>query len=89
MHEPSYTVSPMHQDSLVIVHGPALCRCASHCAAPPFDLMQIADAEQEAVLTWVPHKAKEKNKSRHLRGLMMPHLRQRPHVHLATSLRGV
>ena len=50
-------------------------------------LMQIADAEQEAVLNWVPHKAKKKDKAMHLRGLMMPHLRHQPHVHPATLLR--
>ena len=41
-------------------------------------LMQIADAEEEAVLNWVPHKAKKKKQ---------PHVRQRPRVHPVTSLR--
>ena len=57
-----------------------------HDTARHLHLMQIADAEQEAVLNWVPHEAKKKNKAIHLRGPMMPHLRQRPRVHPATSL---
>ena len=32
-----------------------------HDTARHLDLMHIAEAEQEAVLNWVPHKAKKKN----------------------------
>ena len=50
------------------------------------DLMHIAEAEQEAVLNWVPHKAKKKNKAMHQHRLMTPSVMQRPHVHLAMLL---
>ena len=58
-----------------------------HDTARHLDLMHIAEAEQEAVLNWVPHKAKKKNKAMHLHRLMTPRLMPRPHLHLATLLR--
>ena len=50
-----------------------------HATARHPYLMQVADAEQEAVLNWVPHKAKKKKPGNHLPGMM-----QRPPLLLAT-----
>ena len=58
-----------------------------HDTAQHPDFMHIAETEQEAVLNWVPHKAKKKNKAMHLHRLMTPRLMPRPHLHLATWLR--
>ena len=57
-----------------------------HDTARHPDLMHIAKAKQEAVLNWVPHKAKKKIGAMHLHRLMMPSLMQRPHLYLATLL---